>query len=94
MEALDAALTTIRVAVGDAPYNVNFFAHGLWQAEQLAGRRIILACNDFDLIKAGVAAETGIGLLPISMSAPKTASCKSVSTTRRKKYNSSPTSIW
>ena len=64
MEALDAALTTIRVAVGDAPYNVNFFAHGLWQAEQLAGRRIILACNDFDLIKAGVAAETGIGLLP------------------------------
>ena len=39
-------------------------AHGLWQAEQLAGRRIILACNDFDLIKAGVAAETGIGLLP------------------------------
>lgn len=39
-------------------------AHAQWQAEQLAGRRVILACNDFDLIKAAVAAETGIGLLP------------------------------
>ena len=46
-------------------------AHGLWQAEQLAGRRIILACNDFDLIKAGVAAETGIGLLPDFYVRPK-----------------------
>ena len=27
VEALDAALTAIRAAVGDAPYNVNFFAH-------------------------------------------------------------------
>ena len=26
-EQLDAALTTIRAAVGDVPYNVNFFAH-------------------------------------------------------------------
>ena len=39
-------------------------AHGLWQEQLLAGRRIILACNDFDVIKAAVAAETGIGLLP------------------------------
>ena len=36
----------------------------MWQTEQLAGRKIILACNDFDLIKAAIAAETGIGLLP------------------------------
>ena len=36
----------------------------MWQTEQLAGRKIILACNDFDVIKAAVAAETGIGLLP------------------------------
>ncbi|MGF6147217.1 Gcv operon activator [Kingella potus] len=45
----------------------HFTAHGrhsLWAAERLAHRRIILACNDFDVIKAAIAAQTGIGWLP------------------------------
>ena len=38
--------------------------HSHWAEAQLAHRRVILACNDFDAIKAAIAAQTGIGLLP------------------------------